>query len=235
DTNNSNTAGNSSDQITPNESEKVEEAKTKEWKPTYKHSSDCWETIPVSEKPAESPFRECFFDTLPEDLSSIEGLSDIESQALKSIQTLTNLLGLSKPLAQFPKFPLKFDKVEDFWKLVSIGFMNTVQHPISFGIDGNGWPFVVIKALNAKDTSIERPIFLYCGPQGSHAVQWDGWWENHCSNSVPCFFSKNQFIHTSGALMGYPENIIQRFKDFMTKGEAEDDYENKWILATASA
>ena len=190
-----------------------------------------WPFGTISEKPAASPFKECFFNAIPGDLSSLKDLSEIQSKALASLQTLTKLLNLTKPLSELPKFPIKLDCVENLWKLQSIDFMKTIQHPISFDLDGDGWPFFIIKVLNAKDHNIARAIYLYCGPQGSHCIRWDGWWENHCGNSRPSFFSERKFIDLSGNLVNYPQEIIQRFKDLITKGMGEDLRNHEWILA----
>ena len=187
----------------------------------------------VPEKPPESPFKESFFNAIPEDLSSFTDLSDVESKALESVRSLTKLLNLTKPLTELPKFPIKLDyKNGSILKLFSVDFMRSVQHPISFDLDGDGWPFVIIKVLNAKDPNIARALYLYSGPLGRACiVPWSGWWEYHCGRTCPSFFSEQQFIGSSGNLLKYSEEVIQRFKDLFLKGKAEDDHKNEWILA----
>ncbi len=180
-------------------------------------------------KPAESPFRECFFKTLPEDLSTLGPLSDLESKALKSVLTLTKLLELKIPLYDLPRFPIPINSIDGLWSLLSSEKMKKIEHPISFGFDGDGWPFIVIVVLDAEELATARSIFLYCGPLGSHCIQWGGWWESHNGLSCPSFFNERIFINRSGELIDYPQEI-QGFKDLLTNGSSADFYGKKWIL-----
>jgi hypothetical protein len=194
----------------------------------YGSVEDC--RIQPAEKPAVSPFRERFFEPLSENLSILEPLSELESKALKSIQTLTKLLELKVSLSELPKFPWPLNSIEDLWSLLSSDKMNTIQNPISLGYDGDGWPFIIIKVLDAEALTTARSIYLYCGPQGSHCIRWDGWWESHNGTSCPSFFSDRKFISSTGELLQYSNETIQGFKDLLIKGSAEDQFGKKWIL-----